>query len=182
MAKHAVISCGYEMQETPNLVRFVLGPASKGRFGNEVGDIGARERVEISKIKSVWERPWDTVDEQGKQKEGNQKKASPKQIAERLWHNHDFSNSVTTEDGHFAIIKGRKWRATDPLIPEKRAAELRKALMAARRAVKHAASKEETTAARTRVQAAKVALGERGTPPWWEQTDDERRARWSAEV
>ncbi|MDT7743765.1 MAG: hypothetical protein QOE59_2843, partial [Actinomycetota bacterium] len=29
-----------------------------------------------------------------------------------------------------------------------------------------------------RVHAAKTALGERG-PQWWEQSDDERRARWS---
>ncbi|MCW2616644.1 MAG: hypothetical protein JWN08_3638, partial [Frankiales bacterium] len=30
-----------------------------------------------------------------------------------------------------------------------------------------------------RVQRAKTALGERGTP-WWEQTAGERRARWEA--
>jgi predicted RNA polymerase sigma factor len=34
-------------------------------------------------------------------------------------------------------------------------------------------------AARDRVQRAKTALGERGTP-WWEQTSAERRARWQA--
>ena len=34
------------------------------------------------------------------------------------------------------------------------------------------------SAARSRVQAAKTALGERG-PAWWEQSDDERRARWT---
>lgn len=39
----------------------------------------------------------------------------------------------------------------------------------------------EEAAARAGVQAAKVALGERGTP-WWEQSDEERRVRWSAEV
>ena len=27
-----------------------------------------------------------------------------------------------------------------------------------------------------------MALGERGTPPWWEQTDAERRRRWQADV
>jgi hypothetical protein len=32
------------------------------------------------------------------------------------------------------------------------------------------------------VQAAKVALGERGSPPWWEQTAAERTSRWQAEV
>jgi hypothetical protein len=57
--------------------------------------------------------------------------------------------------------------------------------MAARRAVKAALHDEGDTdgtalrAARDRVQRVKVALGERGTP-WWEQTADERRARWQA--
>ncbi len=37
------------------------------------------------------------------------------------------------------------------------------------------------SAARAGVQAAKVALGERGTP-WWEQSDDERQARWGTAV
>ncbi len=83
-----------------------------------------------------------------------------------------------TEDGHWVVINGRKWPATDPDIPEDVAAELREELMSARRAVKAATSDAETRAARDRVQAAKVALGERGTP-WWEQTLEERRARWS---
>jgi uncharacterized protein len=85
---------------------------------------------------------------------------------------------VMTEDGHYVVIKGRRWRATDPAIPEDVAAELRKALMAARRDVGRALrAGEDPKPARARVQAAKVALGERGTP-WWEQTPDERRARW----
>ena len=56
--------------------------------------------------------------------------------------------------------------------------------MSARRAVgsaKRSGDEEAERAARARVHAAKVALGERGTP-WWEQEDDERRARWEAEV
>ena len=84
----------------------------------------------------------------------------------------------TTEDGHFVIISGRRWRATDPAIPEEVAAELRKALMAARRDVGAALRAERDTApARARVQAAKVALGERGEP-WWDQSLEERRQRW----
>ena len=84
----------------------------------------------------------------------------------------------TTDDGHYIVINGRKWRATDPAIPEDVAAELRKELMAARRDVGIALRRGEDPApARRRVQAAKVALGERGTP-WWEQTPDERRQRW----
>ena len=85
---------------------------------------------------------------------------------------------VPTEDGHFVVISGRRWRATDPAVPEDAAAVLRRALMAARRDVGAALKADRDPAsARARVQAAKVALGERGTP-WWEQTLDERRQRW----
>jgi hypothetical protein len=88
----------------------------------------------------------------------------------------------TTPDGHHVVIDGRRWRATDPAIPEERRAELTKILMAWRREVRRTKETDEETASRTGVQAAKVALGERGKPPWWEQSDAERRARWSAEV
>ena len=83
-----------------------------------------------------------------------------------------------TDDGHFVVIDGRRWRATDPAIPEDVAAQLRKELMRARRAVR--AAKDDPQAmkqARAVVQRTKVALGERGTP-WWLQSDDERRERW----
>jgi len=86
-----------------------------------------------------------------------------------------------TEDGRYLVIDGRRWRATDPAIPETRAAELRRVLMAWRREVKRTKGTDEERAARDGVQAAKVALGERGTP-WWEQSDAERRARWDTEV
>ncbi|AYG85079.1 hypothetical protein DWB77_07295 [Streptomyces hundungensis] len=85
-----------------------------------------------------------------------------------------------TPDGHFVVIDGRKWRATDPALPEDIASRLRKHLMAARRAVRSALTNGDEAAvrkARERVQRAKVALGERGTP-WWEQSADERRRRW----
>ena len=88
----------------------------------------------------------------------------------------------TTEDGHFIVIAGRRWRATDPAIPEDVAAVLRRALMAARRDVGTALrADEDPKPARARVQTAKVALGERGTP-WWEQTLDQRRQRWEQGV
>lgn len=83
-----------------------------------------------------------------------------------------------TEDGRWVVIDGRRWRATDPAIPEDVAAQLRKELMSARRAVRDAPDEAAERSARDRVQAAKVALGERGTP-WWEQTTAEREARWS---
>ncbi len=87
-----------------------------------------------------------------------------------------------TEDGHYLVVKGRRWRATDPAIPEQRRQELTDVLMAWRREVKRTAGTDEEAATRRGVQAAKVALGERGSPPWWEQSDEERRARWSADV
>ncbi|MET0474051.1 MAG: hypothetical protein ABW001_05370 [Mycobacterium sp.] len=87
-----------------------------------------------------------------------------------------------TEDGHYLLIKGRRWRATDPSIPEERRSELTHVLMSWRREVRRTKGTQEETTARAGVQAAKVALGERGTPPWWEQTDAQRRARWEAAV
>ena len=62
------------------------------------------------------------------------------------------------------------------------AAALRRQLMSARRdvgAALRAGDADAEAAARARVQRAKTALGERGTP-WWEQSEDERRARWEA--
>ncbi|MEU6315648.1 hypothetical protein [Streptomyces sp. NPDC047014] len=91
------------------------------------------------------------------------------------------SEPPTTPDGHHVVIGGRRWRATDPDVPEEAGARLRVHLMAARRAVGAARRAEDPRAeraARDRVQTAKVALGERGTP-WWEQSAEERRARWS---
>jgi hypothetical protein len=52
--------------------------------------------------------------------------------------------------------------------------------MSARRAVRAALAAGDTEAehmARSRVQVAKTALGERGAP-WWEQSPQERRDRW----
>ena len=86
-----------------------------------------------------------------------------------------------TPDGRYIVVDGRRWRATDPAIPEERRAELTRILMAWRRDVRRTRGTEEESVTRAGVQAAKVALGERGTP-WWEQSDEERRARWDADV
>jgi hypothetical protein len=93
-----------------------------------------------------------------------------------------MSEPELTADGHHVVIDGRRWRATDPAIPEQRRDELTRTLMAWRREVRRTKGTDEEAAARAGVQASKVALGERGSPPWWEQSDDERRARWSVEV
>jgi hypothetical protein len=89
---------------------------------------------------------------------------------------------ATTEDGHYVVINGRRWRATDPAIPDGRRDELVRTLMAWRREVGNTKGTSQESDARAGVQAAKVALGERGSPPWWEQTDEQRRSRWQARV
>jgi uncharacterized protein len=74
-----------------------------------------------------------------------------------------------TPDGRYIVVDGRRWRASDPGLGEARRAELVSELMSARRAVgaaKRAGDPVAERAARDRVHAAKVALGERGTP-WW---------------
>lgn len=76
------------------------------------------------------------------------------------------------DDDRYLVIDGRRWRRQDPAIPSALAGELVAELMAARRAVRSARGDERATAsARARVQAAKVALGERGAP-WWEEPSD----------
>jgi hypothetical protein len=85
---------------------------------------------------------------------------------------------MTAEDdggGRYLVVGGRRWRATDPSIPEALRAELVHELMAARRAVRDAGGDAEAVAAaRRRVHDAKVALGERGAP-WWEPMPDGAR-------
>jgi hypothetical protein len=76
-----------------------------------------------------------------------------------------------TPDGRYIVVNGRRWRATDPSIPEGRRRELVRELMSARAAVgaaKRKAGRRAESQARSRVHAAKVALGERG-PKWWER-------------
>ena len=87
-----------------------------------------------------------------------------------------------TADGHHVVIDGRRWRATDPLLPQEVGAQLRRQLMSGRRAVGAALKAQDgeaEVAARAVVHRAKTALGERGTP-WWEQTEQQRRQRWEA--
>lgn len=77
-----------------------------------------------------------------------------------------------TPDGHHVVIDGRKWRATNPDLPEDVRQALVNELMSARRAVGAALKSgdaEAETAARARVSAAKTGLGERG-PKWWENS------------
>jgi hypothetical protein len=85
-----------------------------------------------------------------------------------------------TEDERYIIVEGRRWRRSDPAIPDRFRTELVAELMDARRAVASAqrcgtVAAGEIAGARRRVQDAKVALGERGAP-WWEQASPAERA------
>jgi hypothetical protein len=72
-----------------------------------------------------------------------------------------------TPDGRYFVVRGRLWRLSDPGLSDERRDALVRELMASRRAVHEALRSGEGLAeARSRVDAAKVALGERG-PPWW---------------
>ena len=75
-----------------------------------------------------------------------------------------------TPDGRYFVVRGRLWRMTDPALPEPERVRLTAELMAARRAVgaaRRQADGNALAAARAAVNAAKVALGERG-PVWWQ--------------
>lgn len=68
------------------------------------------------------------------------------------------------------MVRGRLWRRSNPRLDPDERARLVAELMAARRAVAAAKRTDDAdalTAARARVHAAKVALGERGQV-WWD--------------
>ena len=72
-----------------------------------------------------------------------------------------------TPDGRYIIVRGRLWRASNPHLSVEDRQRHVDELMDARRAVRSA--KDDAAAmkaARARVHAAKIALGERG-PVWW---------------
>lgn len=76
---------------------------------------------------------------------------------------------LVTPDGRYIVVRGVLWRASNPNLAEGERAHLVAQLMDARRAVKQHSRGDVALlrAARDRVQAAKVGLGERG-PPWWQ--------------
>ena len=73
-----------------------------------------------------------------------------------------------TPDGRYFVVRGRLWRCSDPGLSEAERQRHVHELMAARRAVRDALPHggAELANARSRVDAAKRALGERG-PVWW---------------
>ena len=84
-------------------------------------------------------------------------------------------NVERTPDGHYIVVNGRKWRATNPNLPEETRKSLVADLMQARRdiaAAKRAGDDAAEAEARPRVHGAKVALGERGAT-WWETSGED---------
>lgn len=81
-----------------------------------------------------------------------------------------------TPDGRYFVSKGRLWRCTDPGLDDATRRASIKALMRGRMAVKHAKTDAETVAARADVDAAKLALGERG-PVWWDGNDPDESGK-----
>ena len=76
----------------------------------------------------------------------------------------------TTPDGRYFVVKEQLWRCSNPALDPQQRQHLVDDLMTARRDVKAAKllnDPQKLKAARAHVQAAKVALGERG-PVWWE--------------
>lgn len=82
-----------------------------------------------------------------------------------------------TPDGRYIVVRGRLWRRANPHLPEQERREHVAALMKARRSVRAALAAGDAAAlasARAAVDAAKVALGERG-PVWWPGDEDLNR-------
>jgi hypothetical protein len=112
-------------------------------------------------------------------------------ITDRKAHRLADRTYPTTPDGRYFMVAGRLWRATNPAIAEAKRQQLVSELMDARRAVRYAkAGQGDLKLARAEVDAAKIALGERG-PVWWddEAPDLNRKlakntpyAQWALEV
>ena len=80
------------------------------------------------------------------------------------------------DDERWLVIKGRRWRRTDPCLPEDLVAALTSHLGTGRSTVgaaKRSGVDGRVARARRRVGLAKLGLGERG-PYWWDRPEGER--------
>lgn len=83
-----------------------------------------------------------------------------------------------TPDGRYFVVRGRLWRCTHPGLKQDEREQLTRELMQARAAVgraKRAGDEEGVRLARTAVNRAKVALGERGAVWWTDGAPDYNR-------
>ena len=92
----------------------------------------------------------------------------------------DPADAQPTDTERWLIVNGRRWRRTDPSLPDDLATALRSRLGSARATIAAAASRRgdaaAVSAARRRVGLAKHGLGERG-PKWWEEPVESRLQR-----
>jgi len=88
----------------------------------------------------------------------------------------ESDSESASESQRWLVIKGRRWRRTDPALPSELEAALKSHLGRGRSGVgagKKSGDEERVTASRHRVGLAKTGLGERG-PYWWEREESER--------
>jgi len=76
-------------------------------------------------------------------------------------------------DERWLVVNGRRWRRTDPSLPDDVVEALKSHLGSARSAVRNAPDDDARAEARRRVGLAKRGLGERGER-WWERAESDR--------
>lgn len=84
-----------------------------------------------------------------------------------------------SDDERWMVIGGRRWRRTDPSLPDEVVAALTSHLGRGRSGVapaKRAGDADALAATRRRTDLAKHGLGERG-PTWWDDPEADRLAR-----
>ena len=91
----------------------------------------------------------------------------------------DGPDGESTEAEHWLVVNGRRWRRTDPSLPDDLVEALKSHLGRGRsgvRSAKRAGDDDAVAAARKRNGLAKHGLGERG-PAWWDEPEEARLAR-----
>jgi len=86
---------------------------------------------------------------------------------------------IGPDDERWLTVAGRRWRRTDPSLPDDVVTALKSHLGRGRsgvRVAKRAGDEDALARARTRVGLAKHGLGERG-PYWWDDPADVRLTR-----